>query len=147
MKLEQLRKVIREEVRAAVNDELQDMLNEAVKIASQPDKEHNLERVDNQVQYNENVNNNVQPKNTNLFLSGNPLQDILNETRMSISNEGNPSEYIRNSIHKPNFASSQAADLGMTGPEPGLDLSKLGFAKKAGEILKKSYEKDKARNV
>ena len=32
MKLDQLRKIIREEVRAAVKEELQDMLTEAVKI-------------------------------------------------------------------------------------------------------------------
>ena len=36
MKLEQLRKIIREEVRAAVKEELQEMLNEAVKVASTP---------------------------------------------------------------------------------------------------------------
>ena len=36
MKLDQLRKIIREEVRSAVKDELQEMLNEAVKAASVP---------------------------------------------------------------------------------------------------------------
>ena len=38
MKLNQLRKIIREEVRAAVKEELQDVINEAVKIASTPTK-------------------------------------------------------------------------------------------------------------
>ena len=37
MKLEQLRKIIREEVKSAIKEELQDMLNEAVKAASTPD--------------------------------------------------------------------------------------------------------------
>ena len=36
MKLNQLRKIIREEVKAAVKEELQDILNEAVKVASTP---------------------------------------------------------------------------------------------------------------
>ena len=36
MKIDQLRKIIREEVRAAVKEELQDMLTEAVKVASTP---------------------------------------------------------------------------------------------------------------
>ena len=36
MKLDVLRKIIREEVRAAVKEELQDMLNEAVRYASKP---------------------------------------------------------------------------------------------------------------
>ena len=39
MKLNQLRTVIREEVRAAVKEELQDMLNEAVRVASIPQTE------------------------------------------------------------------------------------------------------------
>ena len=36
MKLNQLRKIIREEVKAAVKEELQDILNEAVKVARTP---------------------------------------------------------------------------------------------------------------
>lgn len=36
MKLDQLRKIIREEVRSAVKEELQDVMNEAVKYASTP---------------------------------------------------------------------------------------------------------------
>jgi len=36
MKLDQLRKIIREEVRAAVKEELQDILNEAVKVEVHP---------------------------------------------------------------------------------------------------------------
>ena len=36
MKLDTLRKVIREEVKAAIKEELQDMLTEAVKVASTP---------------------------------------------------------------------------------------------------------------
>ena len=43
MKLDQLRKIIREEVRSAVKDELQDMLTEAVKVASEPAKSSNLD--------------------------------------------------------------------------------------------------------
>ena len=37
MKLDSLRKIIREEVRSAVQDELKDILNEAVKFASKPE--------------------------------------------------------------------------------------------------------------
>ena len=36
MKLEQLRKVIREEVKTAMREELQEILNEAVRVASEP---------------------------------------------------------------------------------------------------------------
>ena len=39
MKLDQLRKVIREEVRAAIKEELQEVLTEAVKIASAPQQQ------------------------------------------------------------------------------------------------------------
>ena len=41
MKLDSLRKVIREEVKTAIREELQDMLTEAVKIASAPSTEKN----------------------------------------------------------------------------------------------------------
>jgi len=41
MKLDQLRKIIREEVRAAVKEELQDVMNEAVKYASTPNSNPN----------------------------------------------------------------------------------------------------------
>ena len=37
MKLDSLRKIIREEVRSAVQDELKDILNEAVIFASKPE--------------------------------------------------------------------------------------------------------------
>ena len=44
MKLDQLRKIIREEVKAAVKEELQDMLTEAVRVASQPDAKPNVQQ-------------------------------------------------------------------------------------------------------
>ena len=39
MKLDQLRKVIREEVKTAIKEELQEIMNEAVRAASEPEKQ------------------------------------------------------------------------------------------------------------
>jgi len=45
----------------------------------------------------------------------------------------------------PNLASSMASNMGMTGPQPGLDISKLDFVSKAKSVLDASYQKDKSR--
>ena len=48
-------------------------------------------------------------------------------------------------VKKPNFASAAAASMGMTGAQPGLDISKLDFVQKAKSVLDASYSKDKNR--
>ena len=129
MKLDQLRKVIREEVRAAVKEELQEMLNEAVKAASTP----------TQKPYT------AQPER-----HPDPLMDILNQTRESMTSQEYNNVYAGspNTVQKPNFASSMASSMGMmenAGPMPGLDITKFDFIKKAGAVYKASVEKDKQK--
>jgi len=48
-------------------------------------------------------------------------------------------------VKKPNFASSAATNMGMTGAQPGIDISKLDFVKKAKSVLDASYAKDKQK--
>ena len=50
MKIDQLRKIIREEVRSAVKEELQEDINEAVKVASTPTQSGYTEVPKNQPQ-------------------------------------------------------------------------------------------------
>ena len=144
MKLDQLRKIIREEVRAAVKEELQEMLNEAVKHASKPDKQ---------------VSGYKQVKQKDLKRSWStgrmnpgtvPLEEMLNMTKASMT--GEDYRHVVNAdsgmVKKPNFASSMASNMGMTenaGPMPGIDISKLDFVKNAKAIYDKSIEKDKAK--
>ena len=144
MKLDQLRKIIREEVRAAVKEELQEMLNEAVKHASKPDKQ---------------VSGYKQVKQKDLKRSWStgrmnpgtvPLEEMLNMTKASMTGEDYKNVVNADSsmVQKPNFASNIATDMGLTassGPMPGIDISKLDFVKKAKQVYDKSIEKDKVR--
>ena len=139
MKLDQLRKIIREEVKAAVKEELQDMLNEAVRVASQPEKK--------EVATPQAKPMNVgKPKPT----SNDPITEMLNQTKATMTSEEYTNVFSGTSdmVQKPNFASMMASNMGMTenkGPMPGLDISQFDFVKKAGEVYKKSVQKDKER--
>ena len=145
MKLDQLRKIIREEVRSAVKDELQEMLNEAVRVASAPSKESNL---------------NYQPVkqkdlkrtwSTGRMNPGTvPLEEMLNMTKQEMSGQDfrNVINADSSMVKKPNFASNIASDMGLgqnAGPMPGIDISKLDFVNKAKAIYDKSIEKDRSR--
>jgi len=48
-------------------------------------------------------------------------------------------------VSAPNLASSMANQLGMTGAQPGLDLSQLPFVNKAKQLLEAANQKDKQR--
>lgn len=144
MKLEQLRKVIREEVRAAVKNEFQDMLNEAVKIASKPEQDV----------YKNTPVQTAKPTITSApvreHINGNadPIAQLLEQTRANMTSD--EYKHITNSqgVHRPNFATTMASSMGMTentGPQPGLDISQFDFVKKAGDIYKASVEKDKQK--
>tara|TARA_E500000318_G_scaffold109969_1_gene124236 strand:- start:715 stop:1140 length:426 start_codon:yes stop_codon:yes gene_type:complete len=137
MKLDQLRKIIREEVKAAVKEELQDMLNEAVKAASTPDKPTVQE-----------FKTYEKPKTSPV--KGDPIMEMINQTKSSMTNEDYKTVFTGNSdmVQKPNFASMMASNMGMVDsgrPAPGLDISQFDFVKKAGEVYKASVEKDKQK--
>jgi hypothetical protein len=144
MKLDQLRKIIREEVRSAVKDELQEMLNEAVKSASAPStqeykavKQKDLKRTWSTGRMN--------PGTV-------PLEEMLNMTQKEMTGDDYRNVVNANSslVKKPNFASGMAQSMGMTentGPMPGIDISKLDFVSKAKAVLDKSYEKDRNRGI
>ena len=142
MKLDQLRKIIREEVKAAVKEELQDMLTEAVRVASQPADKPNVQKFEAPAKIQE-----VQkPKPT----SSDPIMEMLNQTKASMTNEEYKQVFNGTSdmVQKPNFASMMASNMGMVDsgrPAPGLDISQFDFVKKAGEVYKASIEKDKQK--
>ena len=135
MKLDQLRKIIREEVKAAVKEELQDMLNEAVRVASQPQIKTETKTITVE-----------KPKPT----PTDPIMEMLNQTKASMTSEEFKNVYSGTSdmVQKPNFASMMASNMGMTeqkGPMPGLDISQFDFVKKAGAVYNKAVEKDKQK--
>ena len=145
MKLDQLRQIIREEVRSAVKDELADVLTEAVAIASKPEQTYAPAPV-------------KQKDLSRTWSTGKmntatvPLEEMLSSTANSMTSD----EY-RNITGAsgpsmggiPKMATSMASQMGMTestGPLPGLDLSKLPFVNKAKQVLDAAYEKDKQKS-
>ena len=149
MKLNQLRKIIREEVKAAVKEELQDMLTEAVRVASQP--------TDKQTVYNHNtgtpttnVAKPVQVEKSNPIPTDS-ITEMINQTKASMTNEEYKNVFTGTSdmVQKPNFAEMMASNMGMVDsgrPAPGLDISQFDFVKKAGAVYKASVEKDKQKH-
>lgn len=136
MKLDQLRKIIREEVRAAVKEELQEMLTEAVKVASTPTK---------QVSQTYAEVPKGQPKKWSVGKSA-TLDEMLNATKADMTGE-DATNFISSGVQKPNFASMMSTQMTMEnkGPMPGIDITKLDFVGKAKAVLDASMKKSKNR--
>ena len=127
MKVSQLKTLIKEAVKEAIQEELGSMQQAApvqeVKKATPPP-----------------------PAPAAPTKTGNSLLDAINETKHSMTTE----EY--RTMVNANSSMVQAPGLGMqpqgmpSGPQPGLDLSQLDFTKNAGAIFKKSNELDKAKH-
>ena len=137
MKLDQLRKIIREEVRAAVKEELQEVMNEAVKAASTPSQEVEKKQV-------------VQPEPVKRKPGTGSITEMLNQTKASMTADEYKNVFTGTAdmVQKPNFASMMAGNMGMTpsaGPQPGLDISQFDFVKKAGAVYNAAIEKDKQK--
>lgn len=152
MKISQLRNIIQEEVRKAIREELADILTEAVEIASRPKEVKELDYkwstpAKKQVSEKQEFTPKWNPieKKAPTFNTGNKMLDeMLGQTAKTaptsdlraMSNPGN------------NMASSMAHQMVAEnqGPQPGIDISKLGFVNKAKAVLDASYEKDASRH-
>ena len=136
MKLDQLRKIIREEVRVAVKEELQDVMNEAVKYASTPNS--NLNQMKPVAK--------GQPKKWSVGKSA-TLDEMLNATREEMTAQEANNIMGGTGVQKPNFASMMSNQMSRSvqGPQVGIDISQLDFVNKAKSVLDASYKKDKAR--
>lgn len=134
MKLDQLRKIIREEVRAAVKEELQDVMNEAVKYASTPTTQHLTQVPKNQ------------PKKWSFGTSA-TLDEMLQATKAEMTGKEAANIIGGTGVHKPNFASMMSNQMVREnqGPMPGIDITKLDFVSKAKSILDAANKKDKNR--
>ena len=137
MKLDQLRKIIREEVRSAVKSELQEVMNEAVKIASNPDIQKVTESKQIEVEL-------PKPSKINPIAGKQSLEEMLNQTKKSMTSEDYRTVFNGTSdmvTGMPNMATSMASQMNISaGHTPGLDISKLDFVAKAGKVFKASNE-------
>lgn len=136
MKLDQLRKIIREEVKAAVKEELQEMLNEAVKVASKPDTSAGFKPVTQK--------DISKTWSTGKISTGTvPLEEMLNQTKAEMTNEDYKTIVNASSNMVPNFAQRQVNGGGGAGLDlnsiPGFDLAK------SKAILDAANKKDKIR--
>jgi hypothetical protein len=134
MKLDVFKKLIKEAVKEAVREELEIILSESPVKQKAPV----INNVTKYEKYTQPISKQTR--------SGDPIMDVLNETRASMTQEsyrdflGATSDMV------------QAPGIGMapqeystSGHQPGLDLSTLSFVKNAGKVFKASIEKDKQR--
>jgi len=144
MKLNELRKVIREEVKAAVKEELQEMLTEAVKIASTPSSSKDI----NTSKYKPVKQKDIkQTWSTGRINPGTvPLEEMLMDTAKSMTGE-DARNITGAGVQKPNFASMMTNQIvrETAGPMPGIDITKLDFVSKAKSVLDAANKKDKNR--
>lgn len=120
------------------------MLNEAVRVASTPVQQSR------QTAYENRIGTPTTDVAKPIKKSEDPIMEMLNQTRASMTSEEYKNAYTGTSdmVQKPNFASMMASNMGMTetkGPMPGLDISQFDFVKKAGDVYKKSVQKDKEK--
>jgi len=142
MKLEELRKVIREEVEKAFKEQLKEVLIEAVQIASTPSTLQ-TEQKTNTKQVTDFKIPAAQPKK--YVPSGNPIEDMLQMTKASMTS-ADAAAIMGEGVHMPNMASTVAQQMHMGGGnQPGLDLSQLPFIGKAKTLLEAANQKDKQR--
>ena len=142
MKLEELRKVIREEVEKAFKDQLKEVLIEAVKIASAPSSLQTEQKTEAK-QVNTFKAPAPQPKK--YVPTGNPIEDMLQMTRASMTS-ADAAAIMGEGAHMPSMASTVAHQMNLGGGnQPGIDLSQLPFIGRAKELLEAANQKDKQR--
>lgn len=114
MKLEELKVILRKEIRTVLREELKDLLAEAVEIASRPTVAPQIPQ-------------GPRPK-PQVFFEEEPRM-MSTAPNLSVD-EG----------FDTGLASTVAYQMGLMTEEAGIDLSKLGFVKKASTILKKAEQ-------
>jgi hypothetical protein len=128
MKADVFKKLIKEAVREALKEELAVMLSEKV----EPTPISTVTKYEN-----------YKPVAAKPVLTGDPIMDLLQETRVSMTSGDYRSMVSMDS----SMAQSGMPAMGsmMSSPEPGLDISQLSFVKNAGKVFQASVEKDKQR--
>jgi len=138
MKLDQLRKIIREEIRSAVKEELQDVMNEAVRAASTPNV-----KVANE--HKQVVAKPATPTKMNPQMGKTSIEQMLEMTKSNMTNEEYKNVFAGTSDMvqgMPNMASTMMNQMNMgAGRQPGLDISNLDFVSKAKAVLDASNKK------
>lgn len=132
MKIDLLKKIIKETVKEALQEELKEILNE-FKITKQnsPVKISHIDKKE--------------------YTSSNPLSEMINITKDSMGSEDYRNILNFNSSNAPMFKPGDNVNDTVvssipSGPQPGLDISKLDFVKNASKVYNASLEKDRQKN-
>jgi len=133
MKLDLLTKLIKEAVKEAVREELETILSEDVKHIQAP-----KQTVTKYAEY--------KPVVAKPVATGNPIADLMNETKYSMTQGEYQSMISATSdmVQAPGLGTNPIEQF-RQGPEPGLDISQFDFMMKAGDVYKASVQKDKER--
>lgn len=128
MKADVFKKLIKEAVKEALREELSNIQATIKEPAP----------VQKVVKYE-----NYKPTIAKPISTGDPIMDLLQETRATMNSEDYRSMLTMDSSMAQNGMPSM--DSIVSGPEPGLDISQLSFVKNAGKVFQASVEKDKQR--
>lgn len=134
MKLDLLKKLIKEAVSEAVREELGKILSEDVKPAQT--------QVQHVTKYAEH-----RPVVAKPIPTGNPIMDLMNETKYSMT-QGEYENLVSatsDMVRAPGLGMNPITENFRQGPEPGLDISQFDFMMRAGDVFKASVQKDKER--
>lgn len=142
--LNALSRLIRKEVKAAIQEEVRDIIIEAVRIASTPKSTEQPITEPIVVNTPQNISRaDIRAK----FQTMNPIEQMLEETKLNFTS-ADAKNFISGEPMNPNKAVAVAHELGMMDvpkSNTGLDLSSLPFLKNAKTILDLSKEKDKLK--
>jgi hypothetical protein len=134
MKLDLLKKLIKEAVSEAVREELGKILSEDVKPVQT--------QVQQVTKYAEH-----KPVIAKPVATGNPLMDLMNETKYSMT-QGEYQNLVSatsDMVSAPGMGMQTGLEQFRQGVEPGLDISQFDFMMRAGDVYKASVQKDKER--
>jgi hypothetical protein len=133
MKADAFKKLIKEAVREVLREELAEVLTEAP-VRQAP-------KVTKYAPY-------VPPVTKPRVSTGDPIMDLLNETKAQMVGEQYPTAFsgISDMVSAPGLGMNPVMmEESFARPEPGLDISQFDFVKNAAAVFKASQEKDKQR--
>jgi hypothetical protein len=136
MKADLLKKLIKEAVREVLKEELAEVLTETP-----------IKQVPKTVKY-EAYRPPIQKARVS---TGDPIMDLLEETKASMINGGDNGHYqdMSQYVSAPGLGEQGykpvMVEENFSRPEPGLDISQFDFVKNAAAIFKASEQKDKER--
>jgi hypothetical protein len=136
MKLDLLKKLIKEAVKEAVREELAIVLSEDVKPTLKTPTVQQVTKYEN-----------YKPVVAKPIPTGNPIMDLMNETKHSMT-QGEYESLISatsDMVQAPGLGMNPITENFRQGPEPGLDISQFDFVNKAAAVYNASIEKDKQR--